>query len=210
MLVLVYSPMYLALSQRSKSLLHLLTAVQHLPPQHRPLLFGSASPTAKAVLLSQISKSWLLTHSHHEVKLKEGTVSVFLTLHVGRPIPECMWEPCSRNTGWSLCAVIRDCKGFLSSFPVREQVCCPSIYFSSFIMVLLPFPILLFSLPVPCLDSCPRHCLHFLLWFLPRFLSQFLFACPCPWWDRLVPCSPVFGSNGLVLSLLTLFLSWCW
>lgn len=172
--------MYLALSQRSKSLLHFLTAVQHLPPQHKPLLFGSASPTAKAVLLSQISKSWLLTHSHHEVKLKKGTVSIFLTLHVGRPIPECMWEPCSRNTGWSLCAVIRDCKGFLSSFPVREQVCHPSIYFSSFIMVLLRFPILLFSLPVPCLDTCPTHCLPFPSVVSSSFSLSVLVCIPLP------------------------------
>lgn len=49
---------------------------------------------------------------------------------------------------------------------------------------------------------------HFLQRVLPHYLSLFLFACPSPWWDRLVPCSPVFGSNGLVPSLLTLFL-WC-
>lgn len=50
---------------------------------------------------------------------------------------------------------------------------------------------------------------HFLLWFLPPFLSQLMFACPSPWWHRLIPCTPVFGSSRLVPSLLSLFLSCC-
>lgn len=198
------------LSQRSKSLSNFLRLFSVFP--HNTGLFSLHLQTIqqRQYCYPRFSNHYFLPIPIWS-EVKNSTACIFLSPHVGKPIPERMWAPCSRNTGWSTCAVIWDwqLQGFLLSFPVSEQVCCPSIHFSSFIMVLLPFPILLFSLPVPCLVSCPRHCLPFPSVASSSFLSQFLFACHSPWWDGLIPCSPGFGSSRLVPSLLTLFLPCC-
>lgn len=148
--------MYLALSQRSKSLLHFLTAVQHLSPQLQASYLWICKPYSKGSVA--IPDIWIMTSypfpSWSEVK--NSTVCIFLSL-VGKPIPECMWEPCSRNTGLKhVCSNMGLTAARGSVVLSCEWAGLLSIHlFSSFIMV-LSFPILFFSLV-----SCPRHCLPF-------------------------------------------------
>lgn len=130
-------------------------------------------------------------------EVKYSIACVFLSPHVGKPIPECMWAPCSRNTGWSKCAVIWDwqLQGFLLSFPVIEQVCCPSVHFSPS-WSCCHSPSCSFPYLCPAWSPAPDIAFHFLLWLLPPFsLSSCLHAVPLDETDWL-PAALALGAVG--------------
>lgn len=140
-------------------------------------------------------------------EVKGGTVCIFLSLLVVKPIPECVWDAveiqadacagCCKELSVVLC----------SGWPGLLSICPHS--FLHHVSVAFPKSLALFlTCSYPWM---PRRSLPFLLWFLPLF-AVFLSLCfLAPPLDETEWCPAVlpFGSNGVVASLLPLFPSHC-
>lgn len=185
LMFLVYSPVYLVLSQRSKSLLDIFQSCSASSLTTQPFSFWLCKPYSKGSIATpgfQIMTSPPLP-SWSEVKY--GTVCIFfLSLHVVKPIPECVWEPCGGNSGWNMYAGIQ---GWL----LQGTFCCPllwvaraAVYPSSFLpsswscclsQTTCSFPYLCPPW-TPALDIS----FHFLLWLLPLLAVSLSPCFPAP------------------------------